>query len=203
MYLDPPNESGGVFPDFIVFLLSFSSFVASALSSADTFRPMNPNQAKKLKPPIPVLSICFLNAFCSGDKPVALSFPLEDCSASQALQTISSNPLVKSRSFFQWILTGSLTNPVHPSFDRRYQNFFSKLLSSKYSFESKSHRIDTDRGSPSSWSISNRETKIEVKEERRTAESEGWMYWSMSGGACSRTKGQKFSIWRTRFSRRS
>jgi hypothetical protein len=41
---------------------------------------------------------------------------------------------------------------------------------------------------------SNRKTEKEVREERRRAESEGWMYWSMSGGACSRTRGQKLGM---------
>ena len=65
--------------------------------------------------------------------------------------------------------------------------------------------MDTERGSPScaweeeaNWEgISKCETERFVREERRSAESEGWIYWSMSGGACSRTRGQKLGIWET------
>jgi hypothetical protein len=59
--------------------------------------------------------------------------------------------------------------------------------------------MDTDLGSPFDsgleGSISKCETESESREERRSAESEGWIYWSMSGGACSRTRGQKLGIW--------
>jgi hypothetical protein len=56
--------------------------------------------------------------------------------------------------------------------------------------------MEMERGSPplSALAISKLSTEREVREERRSVESEGWMYWSISGGACSRTKGQKFSI---------
>ena len=58
--------------------------------------------------------------------------------------------------------------------------------------------MDTERGSPSGLvdeeAISKCETERLVRAERRSAESDGWMYWSMSGGACSRTRGQKLGI---------
>jgi hypothetical protein len=60
--------------------------------------------------------------------------------------------------------------------------------------------METERGSPSllegedEEGISKCETERLVSAERRRAESEGWMYWSMSGGACSRTRGQKLGI---------
>jgi hypothetical protein len=57
----------------------------------------------------------------------------------------------------------------------------------------------TDLGSSS---ISKCETERERREESRSAESDGWMYWSMSGGACSRTRGQKLGIWEMVFERR-
>ncbi len=188
-----------------------SSAVAAADSSAETWRPMKPNQAKKLSPPIPVFSIFFFNAFCSGlNPPLDFTAPLpadfdEDLFASHALTTMSSNPPVRSRSFFHWMGTGSDTSPDQPSLLLRYQNFFSSTVSSKYSFSANSKRMDTDLGSPllpSSESISKCETERFCKEERRRAESEGWMYWSMSGGACSRTRGQKFGIWEMVFERR-
>lgn len=64
-------------------------------------------------------------------------------------------------------------------------------MSVKYSFSLNSKRIHRERGSVGA---SKRETEKEEREERSRAESEGWMYWSMSGGACSRTRGQKLGI---------
>jgi len=52
----------------------------------------------------------------------------------------------------------------------------------------------TERGSMVG---SNRVTDRDVRDDKRRAESEGWMYWSMSGGACSRTRGQKLGILET------
>lgn len=54
--------------------------------------------------------------------------------------------------------------------------------------------MERERGSRGA---SKRETEKEVREDKRRAESEGWMYWSMSGGACSRTRGQKLGILET------
>lgn len=63
--------------------------------------------------------------------------------------------------------------------------------------------METDLGSPFSSSSWKCRTEREVSEERSSAESEGWMYWSMSGGACSRTRGQKLGIWETVLWRRA
>ena len=56
---------------------------------------------------------------------------------------------------------------------------------------------DCDEGELDGEAISKCETERFVREERSKAESEGWIYWSMSGGACSRTRGQKLGIWET------
>jgi hypothetical protein len=80
-----------------------------------------------------------------------------------------------------------------------YQNFFSSFVFSKYSFGENSQVIAIDRGSTSS---SKCVTEREAREERRSDESEGCMYWSISGGACSRTRGQKLGIWETVAERR-
>jgi hypothetical protein len=154
----------------LAFLFSLSAADASALSTALILRPMKPNQAKKDRPPIPVLSIFFLSAFCSGDNP---AFDMFDFSAAT---TISRSPPVKSLSFFQLIGTGSETNPVQPSFDLRCQNFFSRTLSSKYSFGENSNRIETDLGSPLGLPTSKCETERFVRELSSSAESDGWMY---------------------------
>lgn len=173
---------------------------------------------------MPVFSIIFLRAFCSELRPSFSSFPFfpsfaPPCSASHALTTSPNNPPVKSLPSFHAIGTGSDTKPDHPSLARRYQNFFSNRLSVKYSFSLNSNVILTLLGSPSCTSpcpfpspfspsqaveveASKCSTEREVREESSRAESEGWMYWSISGGACSRTRGQKLGIWESVFWRR-
>jgi len=47
---------------------------------------------------------------------------------------------------------------------------------------------------PSSSSISKREREMEVRHSAKSLLSEGWMYWSTSGGDCSRTRAQKLGI---------
>lgn len=69
-----------------------------------------------------------------------------------------------------------------------------RTVSAKYSLGEKEKEMERERGSEG---ISKRETEKEVREERSRALSEGWMNWSMSGGACSRTRGQKLGIWET------
>lgn len=41
---------------------------------------------------------------------------------------------------------------------------------------------------------SGRETEKLTSESAKIFESEGWMNWSISGGACSKTRGQKLGI---------
>lgn len=130
--------SGDDLAAFLFSLFSRSIFVASLLSSSLTFRPMKPNQAKKLRPPIPVFSILRLRIFCSGVKPPFFAFPFDFelvsrlfCSTSQALHTSPNSPPVKSLPSFHLISTGSLTNPHHPSLALLYQNFFSSFSSWK------------------------------------------------------------------------
>jgi hypothetical protein len=61
----------------------------------------------------------------------------------------------------------------------------------------------TDRGSPLGVSLRAKcETERLDSEDRSSAESDGWMYWSMSGGACSKTKAQKLGICEIVFERR-
>jgi hypothetical protein len=72
--------------------------------------------------------------------------------------------------------TGSLTSPDQPSRARRYQNRFSSTVSSKYSLAEKVKRIATLRGSPPGVEISKWLTERLTREERRSAESDGWMY---------------------------
>jgi hypothetical protein len=98
--------------------------------------------------------------------------------------------------------TGSDTRPVQPSRDLLCQNFFSRRSSSKYSFGANSKIMETDLGSPFGTSVSKCETERERRELRSSALSEGWMYWSMSGGACSSTRGQKLGICESVFERR-
>ena len=197
----PPAEqkcgrtSQGTFPRL---LSSLSVLTLPAVAClACVLRPTNPNQVKKLKPTVPVSVIFFWRASCSGSISLRLwngpMLSLSLCSAFQASHAKSSNPPVRSLPLFYLIGTGSLAKS---SVSRLYQNLFSNTSPSKYTFSEKSNRMATDLGS--TFAMSKWETEKDIKDDRRRTWSDGRMYTSISGGACSRTEGQKCGICQVR-----
>ena len=199
------------FLPFLCFLLRISVCTTPADSSALTFLPRYPNQAKKL-----IASCCVLLSRCSSFSTracleafssfnfCAVSCPCSGClsnflisvSNSNNRQDSSSSPSVKSFPSFQRILTGSLTSPVYPVLLSRYQNVFSRTRSSNQEFSPKVNVSFTLRGSPTpgaSNEISNRET-WSVWRVFNASVSQGWMKRSISSVASSKTIAQKCGI---------